>query len=396
MAFLRLLQHFAASTPLYARSLLKPAQLRVGCRWPRRKPFLCERGRGRHVSSFASASIEPKREVASAEAAQEFYAEEEVTKKGDEAVALFSTAQRYLFDLNGFLVLRGVLTHDEVAAANAAIDAHICNAHERTGILRNTRPRTPLAGDGVGCRMDMGGMLGWERPHCDVFRSLLVQPRLVPALTALCGPGYRMDHLPLLLLQNHGSEGFALHGGPLDGEGRFNPTLQYRCMGNDMFNSLLAVSVQLSDHNPGEGGFCVVRGSHKSNFSVPKEFVDGSGELGADHLHQPATRAGDVILFSEATVHGALPWTAQRQRRVALYRFAPATVSYSRAYSPQWPASVLEGLSPSQRAVLEPPYACRLDRPVLTTGGDEDPSYGSPRPEVKKNFDHQVFGQRYF
>ena len=43
-----------------------------------------------------------------------------------------------------------------------------------------------------------------------------------------------------------------------------------------------------------------MRGSHKSNFPVPQEFVDGGGVLGQDHVHQPVTEAGDVILFSEA------------------------------------------------------------------------------------------------
>lgn len=331
-----------------------------------------------------------------AESAQEFYGEEEVVQTADAALRGFSDADRYLFDLNGFLLIRGVLSREEVRAANTAMDAHADTAHERTGILRNTRLRTPLAGDGRSGRRDMGGMLEWDRPYSDVFRSLLAHPRLVPALTALCGPGYRMDHMPLGLMQDKGSEGFALHGGPLSSDGRFNPTLQYRCVGQDMFNSLLAVSLQLSDHNAGDGGFCVVRGSHKSNFPVPQEFVDGGGVLGQDHVHQPVTEAGDVILFSEATVHGALPWTAEHMRRVVLYRFAPANMSYSRAYSPQWPESMLAGLTEAERAVLEPPYAARLDRPTLKRGGDEIPDYGSPRPRVKKDFDLRVFGKRYF
>ena len=100
-----------------------------------------------------------------------------------------------------------------------------------------------------------------------------------------------------------------------------------------------------------------------------------------------------MILFSEATVHGATPWHAKHQRRVALYRFAPAGVAYSRAYSPEW---AIEGLSPAQHAVLEPPYVPRLDRPVLRRGGDEEPTFGAERPNVKKDFDLAVFGQKYF
>ncbi len=42
-----------------------------------------------------------------------------------------SPADAYFFDLNGYLVVRGVLDADEVARANAAIDRHRSQASER-------------------------------------------------------------------------------------------------------------------------------------------------------------------------------------------------------------------------------------------------------------------------
>jgi hypothetical protein len=68
-----------------------------------------------------------------------------------------------------------------------------------------------------------------------------------------------------------------------------------------MFNSLLAMSVQLSDHDAGAGGFAVVRGSHKINLPMPEAFANG--EVETDCMYQPPTKAGDVVFFSEATVH---------------------------------------------------------------------------------------------
>ena len=38
-----------------------------------------------------------------------------------------------------------------------------------------------------------------------------------------------------------------------------------------------------------------------------------------EFIKQPATKAGDVIIFTEATTHGTLPWTADRQRRSILF-----------------------------------------------------------------------------
>ena len=43
--------------------------------------------------------------------------------------------EKYLFDLNGYLVVENVLTPDEVALCNEAIDRHAEDIHERVGDL---------------------------------------------------------------------------------------------------------------------------------------------------------------------------------------------------------------------------------------------------------------------
>lgn len=298
----------------------------------------------------------------------------------------------FAFDLNGFVVVRGALSAAEVARCNEAIDAHASEMHERTDpALRNTKAGTPLAGDGKSGRLDMSGMLGWPDPQCTPFRELLAHPKLVPMLHKLVGQGYRLDHLPLLIAQNKGSEGFHLHGGPLTSEGGFNPHLQYVCKQGTVYNSLLAMSVVLTPHNEGSGGFCVVRGSHKSNFAIPEAMMHG--EQFREHIYQPVTQPGDVVFFSESTVHGALPWTEDFQRRIALYRFAPPNCAYGRSYHPSWPAQMTEGCTPDQLAVLEPPYNNRLDRPYVSEDGAVETQ---SRSDVKKQFDAEVFGTRYF
>ena len=110
-------------------------------------------------------------------------------------------------------------------------------------------------------------------------------------------------------------------------------------------------------------------------------------------MDNPALEPGDVLFFSEATTHGTLPWTAEHTRRACLYRFAPATSAYGRAYVPTWPAEMTEGLTPAEAAVLEPPYHPRLDRPALNLAGEVE---GLRRAEFKKEHDAKVFGSRYF
>ena len=56
----------------------------------------------------------------------------------DRPPAEMTEDERYLFDLNGFLIVRGVLAPEEVAACNAAIDNHIDEAVPRSDpTLRN-------------------------------------------------------------------------------------------------------------------------------------------------------------------------------------------------------------------------------------------------------------------
>lgn len=310
-------------------------------------------------------------------------------------------AERYLFDLNGFIIIRNVLSPAEVAACHAAIDQNKEEVIPRSDpTLRNAKEGSPMYGSGPP-RLDLGGIFEWGELESRVFKSILAHPRLVPLFHGLLGKGYRLDHIPFVLMNNKGGEGFQLHGGTVDcTSGEYNSNLAYTCHNGSIRSNLLGCNVMLVDHNPGDGGFCVVPGSHKSNFKMPPGMVDGLAHT--ECIIQPATKAGDVVLFSEGTVHGAMGWTSDTQRRCALYRFAPATMSYGRSYfqgdgaeknATMWPSKFYDGLSVAERAVLEPPYANRLDRPNIREDGSVEVT---TRSERKKQHDKDVFKTKYF
>lgn len=179
--------------------------------------------------------------------------------------------------------------------------------------------------------------------------------------------------------------------------GQYSPGLAYTFAHGSMINALLGCTVMLTDHNAGDGGYCVVPGSHKANFKMPDKMIHGLAYQ--EFIRQPETKAGDVVLFSEGTVHGALAWNADRQRRICLYRFAPANMAYGRSYfadeNRTWPTKMYEGLNAAELAVLEPPFANRLDRPNILEDGSGE-VYLTTRSEKKKEFDRVVFGTKYF
>ena len=269
--------------------------------------------------------------------------------------------QKYLFDLQGFLVVEGVLSKAEVAAANEAIERHADGIVERVGEASLSSDSKTMQGE-TG-RGDLGGLLSWEKPWCDPFRAMLAHPQITPYLNQLLGKGWRLDHNAGLISMRKGAEGHLLHGssGPA-----FDRHQYYIFKDGQMHNGLTVVAWQLADVNPGDGGLALIPGSHKGNYACPQPIR--KWEAHQDVVKQVTCKAGDVVIFTEAVTHGTIPWSADHDRRSVLFRMSPGNLAYAKGYNP-WPESMLEGLTPQQRAVLEPPYHQRLQRPVLDDDG---------------------------
>ena len=71
-------------------------------------------------------------------------------------------------------------------------------------------------------------------------------------------------------------------------------------------------------------------------------------------------------------------------------------MGYGRGYLEIDPAS-LEGMTEAERAVLQPPYATRLERPVLESSSSSSVAVNiRQRSEAKKQLDMELFGTKYF
>ena len=102
----------------------------------------------------------------------------------------------------------------------------------------------------------MGGMLEWDTPDGDPFRAVLAHPRLTPVLNQLVGVGHRMDHLPLLISQTQGAEGFKFHGGATEPDGSWAFDLAYQVSALGLASSSLFL-VDVSPERRGRTGFCL-------------------------------------------------------------------------------------------------------------------------------------------
>jgi len=256
--------------------------------------------------------------------------------------------EKYLFDLNGYLVLRQVLTTAAVAAMNAAIDHHAHQGHKRVDSLVGSSK----ALSGTSHRKDMGGMLAWERPYCEPFRRLLAHPVVKPYLEGILGTGYRLDHGPGLIAMDTGCEGGTLHGGGVERRDMSEP---YFFKSGRIYTGLTVAEFLLADEAPGDGGVAVVPGSHKANLPCPKSML--LWEQHQEHVLELNGKAGDVVIFTETLTHGTLPWTAAHERRALLYKFSPGCLAYGTGpHEIVYPDYVAD-MTAEERAVMEAPHA---------------------------------------
>ncbi len=279
--------------------------------------------------------------------------------------ATMAPHEQYLFDLQGFIVVRNALAPQQVAALNEALDA---NRDKRKD---DTASSTSETLKGKQLRGLYEGMLTWEQPWCRPFREVLANPRIIPYLNTLLGRGWKMDHSPFIFTSAAGTEGLRLHG---YGQAEYNGSRSYHYQNGAMRCGLINCQYQLSDVNPGDGGLCVIPGSHKANFTLPDEI--SRYEADQDIVYHVPMKAGDLVIFNEATTHGTLPWKGKGERRSLFYRYTPKYMHYTGGVYetglPEW----TKELTDAQRAVLEPPHV--YHRPLID---DDGRTLSTPRRE---------------
>jgi ectoine hydroxylase-related dioxygenase (phytanoyl-CoA dioxygenase family) len=215
-----------------------------------------------------------------------------------------SDEQRFLYDLNGYLVIEGALSKKALARMRADVEAK--------------GPRE-VGNDAFTSRF--GGFLEWGPD----WRALIDHPRILPLLIELLGPRFRLDHAYGMAMRAGGAQG----GEGLHHQGAmYDHGSVYANQGGRMHNGLVVVSFTLVDVPAGAGGFCCIPGTHKANYPLPKQWY---GVYDNPHLEHVPMRAGDALIFCEGLTHGTLPWTCEtHERRAVLLKYAPGYMQWAR------------------------------------------------------------------
>jgi hypothetical protein len=268
--------------------------------------------------------------------------------------------ERYIFDLNGYLVMPGALSSQEVDEINAVIDKVLPDWHvkAKAGHIvtgwdaetmqdENTDPTMNAVG------LYAGRLLDWGEP----IRKLVGHETILPCMIEIIGPTLRLDHQYAILMRSKpATAGHYLHCGGTP----YDPVHSYHFRNGRFFSGLTTVSYALTDVPEGAGGFCCIPGSHKSSVQRPRHFSDVSNS--AECLVHVPLKRGDAVIFTEALTHGSLPWKTEddRERRALLFKYCPGYMQWEKR--PQLP-SMEHKWKEHQKYLLEPPYVG--DRPPI-------------------------------
>ncbi len=259
--------------------------------------------------------------------------------------------ERYLFDLNGYLVVEDLLSPDEVARCNDYIEHQIgAGSAEFTEGADLSGGAPTMAG--TSSRLGLtGDVLAWERPYCEPFRQLIAHPRLAPYLETILEAGFRVDAGPSIMATDPGAGGHTLHGGGVE---RHNFSEGYFFKNNRIYSGMIVVEIPFADEGPDDGGLALIPASHKANLPAPAALRQNAAHT--EQIRKIPLKAGDAAIFTETTTHGALPWRAAHQRRMMLTRYSPGFIAYHGLKQSLIELDYFADLTEEQRAVLAPPH----------------------------------------
>jgi hypothetical protein len=240
--------------------------------------------------------------------------------------------QKYLFDLQGYVVLPDVLPQDYVAECDRILQGLEAMAPEQypEGVVQS-KPRT-------NSELYLSNVLQAD----PLLHRLIDVPEVIDVVRDVSLGLFRLNHAYSI---SHWGEGYTfLHMGGTP----VHPKAAYICQNGRIFSLLTKAVFPIRNHEVGDGCFAVIPGSHKANFARPW----GNHPSENPPLVPLPAKPGDAIVFCEAMAHGSVVNTSGRTRRT-MY------CCYSVGYMPDWTKlhlsfspSFMDQLSPERREIV--------------------------------------------
>ena len=263
-----------------------------------------------------------------------------------------SKIDKYLFDLNGFIVIQNALNKSEVKACNKIID--------KLKKLKHNEWEGYVHGHNYGGKEGLNLQQIYEAGK--PFEKLIDNPSWINHMLEFVGGDGTFDHQhgPLFIDENFANvrgpgDAIGIHSGNHEGTQRGH----YRYENGKMHSGQVNILVALTDIGKGDGGTVVIPASHKANFKHP-EFDQNRMLKGGKVSHaafmtgakEVYLKQGDALLFVDSLCHGSAKRANKGERRVVIYRYGPSWGFFRHPYRPS--KQLLKKLNKFQRQIVMP------------------------------------------
>ena len=259
--------------------------------------------------------------------------------------------EMYLFDLNGYIVVKNALKKSEVNACNKIID--------KLKNLKNGEWQGYIHGHNYGGKEGLNLQQIYEAGK--PFEKLIDHPSWIHHMLEFVGGKGTFDHNhgPLFIDENFANvrgtgEAIGIHSGNPEGIQRNH----YRYQDGKFHCSQVNILLALTDIGEGDGGTVVIPSSHKSNIQHPeyKTNVMKKNKITSAETMTASIeiylKAGDGLIFVDSLCHGSAKRVNKGERRIVVYRYGPSWGFFRHPYRPS--KKLLKNLNTFQRQIVMP------------------------------------------
>lgn len=257
------------------------------------------------------------------------------------APAVVTDADRFQFDLQGYLLLRGAITPDDVAQMLSALheleaqqqdDSHWRTPRADGLVSQPTRQETPG-------QLRLNGLLRLS----NAFDRLIDYPTIFPYVAAFMNRPQLANTWSISKSQ----------GGAIGSWHRGNEPDAYCVRHGVIRNRMINTVYFLTDNELDNGCMTAIPGGHKSNFNLPWNKFNGLELPGSIPI---TGKAGDVLLFTESLLHNGLGNTSNKRRSNLYFNYVSLDFNIT-TFSPQhnyhfvMPPHVRERFTPARQQI---------------------------------------------
>ena len=262
-----------------------------------------------------------------------------------------SEIDKYLFDLNGYIVVKNALKKSEINACNKIID--------KLKNIKNGEWDGYVHGHNYGGKEGLNLQQIYEAGK--PFEKLIDHPSWIHHMLEFVGGEGTFDqyHGPLFIDENFANvrgpgEAIGIHSGNHEGLQRNH----YRYQDDKFHCSQVNILLALTDIGKGDGGTVVIPSSHKSNIQHPEyknNMMKKNRATSAEVMtasKEIYLKAGDGLIFVDSLCHGSAKRINKGERRIVVYRYGPSWGFFRYPYRPSM--NLLKNLNSFQRKIVMP------------------------------------------